>query len=156
MGAIAVGIANRPGGDFGGRVAGMFKVARSEILLRGLRNRCPNCGGKSLFAGAFRLHQECPRCGLPLERGEGFFLGSMSINYGVTIAVWLVPMLILGWTGMLPAPWAIGLALAGGALFPVLFYRSSRSLWLMAFYFFLPHELPANRRKLAEGEDENV
>lgn len=80
----------------------------------------------------------------------------MSINYGVTIVAWLVPMLILGWTGVLPPSWAIGLALAGGALFPVLFYRSSRSWWLMAFYIFLPQELPANRRTLNQGEDENI
>jgi len=134
----------------------MHRVSRVEVVARGLRNRCPNCGGKGLFAGVFRMQRACPYCGLPLERGEGFFLGSMSINYGVTIVAWLVPMLILGWTGVLAPAWAIGLALAGGAIFPVAFYRSSRSWWLMAFYVFLLHELPANRRALTRGEDENV
>lgn len=90
------------------------------------------------------------------ERGEGFFLGSMSINYGVTIVVCLVPILILGLTGVLSPSWAIGLAVAGTIFFPILFYRSSRSWWLMVFFFFLPHLLPANRRALAKDEDENV
>lgn len=134
----------------------LLPVPRSKILTRGLTNRCPNCGGRRLFAGAFRLADACRDCGLPLERGEGFFLGSMSINYGMTIAICLVPVLILGWTGVLSVSWAIGLAVAGGALFPILFYRSSRVWWLMAFYFFLPHELPANRRELEADEDDNV
>jgi len=134
----------------------MHRVSRGAIVARGLTHRCPNCGNRSLFASAFRLHRECPHCGLTLERGDGAFMGSMSINYGMTIVLWLVPALVLGWTGVLPAAWAIGLALAGGALFPVAFYRSSRSWWLMAFFYFLPHELPANRRPLVRGEDENV
>jgi len=102
------------------------------------------------------LHKTCPGCGLELVRGEGFFLGSMSINYGVTIAVCLVPILILGLAGTISTEWAIGLAVASTVFFPIAFYRSSRSWWLMAFFWFLPHELPANRRRLAEDEDENV
>ncbi len=134
----------------------MVHVSRSEIVRRGLRNRCPNCGEKTLFASAFRLHRECPLCGLPLERGDGAFLGSMSINYGVTIACWLLPVLVLGWTGTISGTWAIGLALVGGTVFPIAFYRASRSWWLMLFYAFLPHELPINRRRLQHDEDENV
>lgn len=133
-----------------------FQVSRWQIFLRGLRNRCPNCGRASLFSRAFTLHKSCPDCGLELERGEGFFLGSMSINYGVTIVVCLVPILILGLAKVISPEWAIGLAVASTIFFPVAFYRSSRSWWLMAFFLFIPHELPANRRALAEDEDENV
>jgi uncharacterized protein (DUF983 family) len=121
-----------------------------------MRNLCPNCGRSSLFSRAFTLHKTCPNCGLELERGEGFFLGSMSINYGVTIVVCLIPILLLGLSGTISPDWAIGLAVASTVFFPVAFYRSSRSWWLMAFFLFLPHELPANRRRLAEDEDENV
>lgn len=133
-----------------------FRVSRSQILARGLRNVCPNCGARGLFAHGFTLHSHCPGCGLELERGEGFFLGSMSINYGVTISAWLVPVVVLAFTGVLSAAWAIGLAIAGAVIFPVVFYRSSRSWWLMAYFFFLPQELPVNRRALAADEDENV
>jgi uncharacterized protein (DUF983 family) len=131
-------------------------VTRGQILLRGLRNRCPNCGEAGLFAHGLTLHKACPRCGLEFELGEGFFLGSMSINYGVTICVYLVPVLILYLTDVLSAEWAGGLAIAGTIFFPILFYRSSRSWWLMAYFYFLPHLLPANRRELARDEDANV
>jgi len=131
-------------------------VDRYQIFIRGMRNRCPNCGGHGLFAHGLSLHKSCPGCGLEFERGEGFFLGSMSINYGVTIVVCLVPLLILGLTGVLTPIWAAGLAVVGAIVFPMLFYRSSRSWWLMAFYCFLPHELPPNRRELAPDEDENI
>jgi hypothetical protein len=38
----------------------------------------------------------------------------------------------------------------------MLFYRSSRSWWLMSYYFFLPKHLPANRGELTPGQDENI
>ena len=133
-----------------------MKVDRRQIFVRGMRNRCPNCGAHGLFARGLTLHKACPGCGLEFERGEGFFLGSMSINYAVTIVVCLVPVLILGLTGVLSPAWAGGLAVVGAIGFPMLFYRSSRSWWLMAFYYFLPHELPCNRRELAQDEDDNV
>ena len=131
-------------------------VSRLDVFLRGIRNLCPNCGRSSLFNHGFTLHKTCPGCGLKFERGEGFFLGSMSINYGVTIVVCLMSILVLGLTGFIASDWAIGMAVASSLLFPVAFYRSSRSWWLMAFFWFLPHELPANRRRLAADEDENV
>ncbi len=132
------------------------EVTRARIVWRGLRNRCPNCGRESLFERGFDLHPTCPGCGLSHERGEGFFLGSMSINYGVTVIVLLVPILVLYLTGVLSGLVASVAAGVGAVGFPVLFYRSSRSWWLMAYYFFLPHHLPINRKDLVHGEDENV
>lgn len=133
-----------------------WKITRGQIIARGLRNRCPNCGERTLFAHGLTLNRACPHCGLEFESGEGFFLGSMSINYGVTIIVYLVPVLLLGFAGVISSNWAIGLAVAGTIVFPILFYRSSRSWWLMAYYYFLPYLLPANRRALAADEDEYV
>ncbi len=57
---------------------------------------------------------------------------------------------------MLPGKVAIGLAMGLAVLAPLALYRSSRSWQLMLYYFFLPQHLPANRRALAAGEDENV
>lgn len=102
------------------------------------------------------MEENCPGCGLSHEIGEGFFLGSMSINYGVTVVAYLVPVLVLYLTGVLSGLIAAVAAGVGAILFPIAFYRSSRSWWLMAYYFFLPHHLPANRRELDAGEDENV
>lgn len=129
---------------------------RRQIVLRGLLNRCPNCGKSGLFRKGLTLHEKCPSCGLELERGEGFFLGSMSINYGTTILVFLLPVLVLSLLGVLTPAWGIGLAVAGTILFPILFYRSSRSWWLMAFFFFVPQQLPSNLSEVSPDEDENV
>ena len=139
-----------------------MKVTRVQIVTRGLSNRCPNCGEKSLFekGRAFTLNKECPHCGLKIDRGndEGFFLGSMSLNYGFTVIVYLVPVLLLWYYKVVGPMTAAVLAVIGAIGFPVLFYRTSRSLWLMQYYFFLPHHLPANRAglDLVKGDDENL
>jgi uncharacterized protein (DUF983 family) len=137
-----------------------MRVSRLQIVARGLGNRCPNCGGRTLFRPGtlFQVNPECPRCGLKIERDEGFFLGSMSLNYGVTVVGFLVPVLLLAYFGVIGTTFAVILAGAGALLFPALFYRSSRSWWLMNYYIFLPHHLPANRvEPESDGEgDENL
>lgn len=135
-----------------------MNVTRIQILRRGLLNRCPNCGGRTLFRQGrlFELNRECPHCGLKLERDEGFFLGSLSLNYGVTLVGFLTPVLLLWYFKVLGDTVAAGLAIAGALGFPVLFYRSSRSWWLMCYYYFLPHHLPANQRRAPAGEDQNT
>lgn len=135
-----------------------MKVTRGQILARGLTHRCPNCGGRTLFKPGrfFEVNKECPRCGLKIERDDGFFLGSMSLNYGVTLVGFLTPVMLLAYYQVIGTTLAIVLAGAGSLGFPLLFYRSSRSWWLMNYYFFLPQHLPANRRIIEAGEDENV
>ncbi|TVR54812.1 MAG: DUF983 domain-containing protein [Puniceicoccaceae bacterium] len=122
-----------------------MEVSPARILSRGLRLRCPNCGGGRLFAGVLRLAPSCPDCGLSLERGEGFFLGSMALNYGVTVVA-LLPVLLLWAFGLVAGLPAALLALAGAVVFPALFYRSTRCWWLAAYFAILPRELPLNRR----------
>ncbi len=133
-------------------------VTRGQILARGLTHRCPNCGASTLFAAGrpFTLNARCAPCGLRLERDEGGFLGAMSLNYGMTICLFLLPVLgayLLGWCG---GRTAAVLAGAGAVGFPILFYRSSRSWWLMNYYLVLPHHLPANQREMAPSEDANT
>jgi uncharacterized protein (DUF983 family) len=134
------------------------KVTKGQILARGLTHRCPNCGARKLFKEGtlFELNSECPDCGLKIERDEGFFLGSMSLNYGVTILGFLVPVLLLYLAGVLNGLTAALIAGIGAIAVPMIFYRSSRSWWLMSYYFFLPHHLPANRGEIAAGQDENL
>ena len=135
-----------------------MKVTRLKFVGRGLANRCPNCGGRTLFKEGtlFEVNASCPRCGLRIERDEGFFLGSISLNYGVTIAFWLVPVFVLAVLGVIGTTTAVVLAAAGAVIVPALFYRSSRSWWLMMYYAFLPQHLPANQEPPAPGEDDNL
>jgi DNA-directed RNA polymerase subunit RPC12/RpoP len=132
-------------------------VTRGQIIARGLTHCCPNCGAKKLFKEGtlFELNRECPDCGLKIERDEGFFLGSMSLNYGVTLVGFLVPVLILYLTGVFSGLVASIVAGIGAIGVPMLFYRSSRSWWLMSYYLFLTHHLPANGWTPKQGEDEH-
>src|ERR1700726_4461044 len=94
-----------------------FKVGRWRIVARGLTNRCPNCGARTLFKpGAwFTVNPACPRCGLKIERqgDEGFFLGSMSLNYGATLVFFLAPVAVLAFRGTIGSTTAMILAGVG-------------------------------------------
>jgi len=129
-----------------------FKVTRAQIVSRGLTNCCPNCGAHALFKQGtlFDLNRKCPECGLVLEKDEGSFLGAMSLNYGITIIFFLVPDLLLYLGGVFSGAVASILAGIGALGMPVLLYRSSRSWWLMNYYFFLPQHLPANKGAAAD------
>ena len=137
-----------------------MKVSRLQIVARGFTNRCPNCGGRTLFqrGSFFRVNKSCSACGFQIERDndEGFFIGSMSLNYGVTIVCYLTPVLLLAYYKVIGSTVAFALAGVGAIGFPALFYRSSRSWWLMNYYIFFPHHLPANGGTGREGEDDNV
>jgi uncharacterized protein (DUF983 family) len=134
-----------------------MKVTHGMIVSRGLANRCPNCGGRRLFKEGtlLQLNGECPDCRLKFEKDEGFFLGAMALNYGVTVVVFLVPVVLAWYGGWIGNRVAGGLAIALALLMPVVLYRSSRSWQLMLYYSFFPQHLPANRRELG-AEDENV
>jgi len=47
--------------------SGLQPVRRSvrTAMLRGFRNRCPNCGEGKLLAGYLMPHKTCPACGAP-------------------------------------------------------------------------------------------
>jgi len=82
---------------------------------------------------------------MTLERGDGFFLGPLCINYGVVALCFVSPLLIAGVAGWIPLALALGLSLACALILPIFFYRFSWSWWLMVYYLCLPGELHANR-----------
>ncbi len=94
------------------------------------------------------MHETCPACGFKFEGSsgqEGFYLRSTSLNFGVTLTCWLLPVVVLAYTRVISIPLAQGLAF-GGAVLPVILYRPSRSWALLNYYLFFPEELPANAR----------
>jgi uncharacterized protein (DUF983 family) len=135
-----------------------LKVTRGRIIARGLANRCPNCGARSLFKEGtfFEVNPACGECGLKIERDEGGFLGALSLNYGVTLVVFILPVMLLAIMGIYSFRTAAIVGGIGAIGFPALFYRSSRSWWLMNYYLVLPQHLPANLPPVADGEDENI
>ena len=95
---------------------------------RGLRLRCPVCGEGRLFAGLFRMEVACPFCGLDFRRESGYYVGAMYINYGLTALIMLaVGIPLADRVPMATLSWPLG---AFAVLFPLWFFRYSRSLWL--------------------------
>jgi uncharacterized protein (DUF983 family) len=120
-------------------------TSRRDILIRGFACRCPNCGKAKLFQSLIRIHRTCPICGMQLERGDGYFLGPLCINYGIVAFFYVLPLLLTGVLGWLAMSIALALSLAGALALPIFLYRLSWSWWLMTYYICLPEELHANR-----------
>ena len=108
----------------------MVPVPAARVVARGLRLRCPACGGTPLYASCFRMAEHCAACGLRYEREAGYFVGAIYVNYAATVAVAAGTVLMLDWTvGLsLSRQLAVGITLA--VLVPVAFFRYSRSLWI--------------------------
>jgi uncharacterized protein (DUF983 family) len=121
-------------------------VSLSLIVQRGLRGRCPNCGGPLIFGRGWRLLNQCPApdCGLRWQRSDGFHLGAFVVDYAIAVFVGLPLLVLAAARGWLSTRVATAAAFGVALLFPPLFYKASWSLWLMIYYFVLPHELPAN------------
>ena len=114
-------------------------VARAiRLLVRGLRLRCPRCGARSLFRTWFTMHERCAVCQLRFEREQGYFLGAMYINYGVTVILALIGSFALEYGVGLSLTQQLVLWVGFWSLFPVVFFRHSRGLWLAFDHVFDP------------------
>ena len=111
---------------------------------RALMLRCPRCGGRGILRTWFKMKEQCPTCGLALERGESsdFWIGAYVFNlvFGEVIAIG-IPIVWVVLT--LPnTPWLavqiVGLILA--VMLPLLFFPVSRTLWLAWDLSFRPFE----------------
>ena len=96
----------------------------------GLRLRCPRCGRAPLFRGWFSMNTVCAVCDLRFERAQGYWIGAIYVNYGVTVSIAVTGFFLLralaGWeTAAQLALWVPFVT-----LFPLWFFRYSRSLWL--------------------------
>ena len=84
------------------------------------------------------MAEACALCGLRFERAQGYFVGAIYVNYAVTVILAIGGFFLL---------WA-GLGLSTGAqlavlvpivvVFPLWFFRYSRSLWLAVEYLLNP------------------
>ena len=101
-----------------------------KLVGRALLLRCPVCGKGRLFSGIFRVPEKCPACGAPYAREAGFFLGSIYINYGLTSLIAAVVYPILMFNKLVPEPYLTIGSLAFVVIFPLLFFRHARSLWI--------------------------
>jgi hypothetical protein len=72
----------------------------------------------------------CALCGLTFERAQGYWVGAIYINYGVTVLIALAGAFLL-WAGAgISTADQLWFWLPFVVLFPLWFFRYSRSLWL--------------------------
>lgn len=102
----------------------------ARALGRAIRLRCPRCGETPLFRGWFRMADSCALCGLRFERAQGYFVGAIYVNYGVTVILAVAGFFLL-WAGLgLSTGAQLAVLVPMVVLFPLWFFRYSRSLWL--------------------------
>ena len=110
------------------------------LLGRGLRLRCPRCGAKTLFRKGFAMHERCRGCDYRFEREQGYFVGAMYVNYGVTALIIVAGYFALEWWTRITLGQQLALWGVVGILLPLAFFRHARGLWLGFDYIFNPGE----------------
>jgi ABC-2 type transport system ATP-binding protein len=86
------------------------------------------------------MEARCKVCQLVFEREQGYFLGAIYINYAVTVLCMLAGFFALDYVAQLSSTQQIILWSSFGLVFPVLFFRHSKSLWLCFDFLFSPVE----------------
>jgi uncharacterized protein (DUF983 family) len=105
----------------------LARVLRAERHALGLR--CPRCGRAPLFRGWFTMNLVCAVCDLRFERAQGYWVGAIYVNYGVTVLIAVGGFFLLrAALGLETEQLALWIPFAIG--FPLWFFRYSRSLWL--------------------------
>lgn len=90
------------------------------------------------------MYKYCPVCNLLYEREVGFYTGAWAINLVISellVAAFIVPAAI--WAATNPGIPLIPVVIVGAFLpflFPLLFFRHSRGLWLNMSYWLNPPE----------------
>jgi uncharacterized protein (DUF983 family) len=102
----------------------------ARIVRRALGLRCPRCGGTRLFTGWFTMRRECALCGLRFERAQGYWVGAIYINYAVSATLTLAGYFILWARTELSTAAQLAIWIPFLLVFPLWFFRYSRSLWL--------------------------
>ena len=110
----------------------------SKSLRRGFRLKCPRCSEGELFETVFTMYRHCTTCDLKFEREAGYFIGAMYLNYGATVLIAFPSYFLLQTFTAVPFFVNLSVWTLFSAVFPVLFYRYSKSLWLNFDYTFSP------------------
>ena len=110
-----------------------------KILRCSFGLKCPRCSKGSLFQKRFTMFSHCTECELKFEREQGYFIGAMYINYGATVFLAFPGYFIFD--VFTPIPFLANFGVWGvvSAVFPVFFYRYSKSLWLSFDYTLNPN-----------------
>lgn len=91
-----------------------------------------------MFRGYFRMNATCETCDAKFERGQGFYLGSIYFNYGITAVLVTAGYMAMFFFTDWSEPMKLGILAAFTVLFPVWFFRYARCLWYGMDNYFDP------------------
>jgi uncharacterized protein (DUF983 family) len=114
----------------------LARVLRAER--RALALCCPRCGRAPLFRGWFAMNVVCAVCDLKFERAQGYWVGAIYVNYAVTSLIAVGGFFLLRALADLDTAWQLALWVPFVIVFPLWFFRYSRSLWLGLEYALNP------------------
>jgi uncharacterized protein (DUF983 family) len=84
------------------------------------------------------MRRACEGCGLTFERAQGYFVGAIYLNYTATAGIVIGGYLLLWWLTSIPLATQFAIWVPVAVLFPLWFFRYSRSLWLALEYLVNP------------------
>ena len=85
------------------------------------------------------MAEACALCGLRFERAQGYFVGAIYVNYAMTAVLTIGGFFLLWGLTALSTAAQLALLLPVVILFPLWFFRYSRSLWLAVEYGLNPN-----------------
>jgi uncharacterized protein (DUF983 family) len=101
-----------------------------RVLGRALRLKCPSCGETKLFESFLKVRRGCDKCGMVFQQEQGYFIGAIYINVGLTYFLILGTYAVSLIFSSTISTRAYFIMLAFAAVVPIAFFRWSRSLWL--------------------------
>lgn len=127
------------------------------LLWRAVRLRCTLCGKGRMFDGYWKVRESCSHCGQDFAREQGFFLGSIYFNYGLTAVIVAVAYPLLLFNEVVPERTLLWSSLLFTVLFPVWFFRYARALWAGFDQYWDPREgeLAGESAGRQDGPDEH-
>jgi hypothetical protein len=91
------------------------------------------------------MRSHCPRCSLSFEPEQGYFVGAIYINYAATTLIAIAGFLTLDYLTSIALFWQLVLWGVFVIVFPLFFFRYSRSLWLSIDYLFTAADTPPRK-----------
>ncbi len=88
--------------------------------------------------GRFTMARSCALCGLVFERAQGYFVGAIYLNYAATALIVMGGYLTLWRLTTLSPAAQLALWVPVAIVFPLWFFRYSRSFWLALEYALNP------------------
>jgi uncharacterized protein (DUF983 family) len=94
-----------------------------------LHTRCPHCLEGKVFASLWKMHANCPVCGVEYEREHGYFMAAIFFGY-ILGFVAILPFCILLYLNDAPIIWYLVVCTIVLVVLSPLIFRYSRVIWM--------------------------